>query len=72
MRGTSANPPGAIPPRRVAEARAYLGERVAAYVDGGELPGGASTVAAVDGDRVRVLRAGAVAEASLRAVLEAS
>ena len=66
----SANPPGAAPPWRLDEARAYFGERVAVYVDGGELPGGASTVAAVDGDRVRVLRAGPVGEASLRAALE--
>jgi L-threonylcarbamoyladenylate synthase len=65
----SANPPGAAPSRRVAEARAYFGDAVAVYVDGGELPGGVSTVAAVEGDRVRVLRAGAVAEAALRAAL---
>jgi L-threonylcarbamoyladenylate synthase len=65
----SANPPGAAPPRRVAEAVAYFGDRVAAYVDGGELPGGASTVAAVDGQDVRVLRSGPVSEAALRAAL---
>jgi L-threonylcarbamoyladenylate synthase len=67
----SANPPGAAPPRRVDEARAYFGGRVAVYVDGGELPGGASTVAAVEGDRVRVIRPGAVSEAALQAALEA-
>ena len=65
----SANPPGAEPPRRLAQARAYFGERIAVYLDGGELPGGGSTVAALDGDRVRVLRAGAVSEAALRAAL---
>ena len=67
----SANPPGAEPPRRVDDARAHFGERVAVYVDGGELPGGASTVAAIEGDRVRVLRPGLVPEAALHAALEA-
>jgi L-threonylcarbamoyladenylate synthase len=66
----SANPPGAPPPRRVGEARAYFGGGVAVYVDGGELPGGASTVAAVEQGRVRVLRPGPVPEAALRAALE--
>ena len=65
----SANPPGAVPPRRLDEARAYFGDRVDMYVDGGELPGGGSTVASVDGDELRVLRAGVVSEAALRAAL---
>ena len=65
----SANPPGAEPPRRIEEARSYFGERVACYLDGGVLPGGASTVAAVDGEQVRVLRPGAIDEAALRAAL---
>ena len=65
----SANPPGAAPPRRLDEARAYFGDGVDVYVDGGELPGGASTVASVEGDEVRVLRAGVVSEAALRAAL---
>jgi L-threonylcarbamoyladenylate synthase len=66
----SANPPGATPPRRVGAARVYFGPRVAVYLDGGELPGGASTVAAVEGGRVRVLRPGPVSEAALAAALE--
>jgi L-threonylcarbamoyladenylate synthase len=65
----SANPPGAAPPRDVAAARAYFGDRVRCYLDGGALPGGISTVAAVDGAAVRVLRAGTIAEATLRAAL---
>ena len=65
----SANPPGGTPPRRLDEARAYFGDRVDVYVDGGELPGGGSTVASVDGDELRVLRAGVVSEAALRAAL---
>lgn len=69
MTAPSANPPGAPPPRALGEARAYFGDRVAAYVDGGTLGGGASTVAAVDGDHVRVLRAGPIPESALRGVL---
>ena len=65
----SANPPGKEPPRRLDDARAYFGDRVDAYVDGGELPGGGSTVASVEGNELRVLRAGAVSEAALRAAL---
>ncbi len=67
----SANPPGATPPKRLDDARAYFGDAVAVYVDGGELAGGASTVAAIENDRVRVLRAGPVSEAALTAALEA-
>jgi len=66
----SANPPGATPPRRLADARAYFGDAIDAWVDGGALAGGASTVAAAEGDRVRVLRHGPVSEAALRAALE--
>jgi L-threonylcarbamoyladenylate synthase len=66
----SANPPGAPPPRNVADARAYFGDAVAVYVDGGELTGGGSTVASIENDRVRVLRAGPVSEAALTAALE--
>jgi L-threonylcarbamoyladenylate synthase len=66
----SANPPGAAPPRRLAEARAYFGDAVDAYVDGGELPGGASTVARIVGDRVDVLRPGPITAAALAAALE--
>lgn len=65
----SANPPGNAPPRRLGEARAYFGDRVDAYVDGGELPGGGSTVASVEGNELRVLRVGPVSEAALRAAL---
>jgi len=72
MTGPSANPPGAPPPCTVAEARHYFGDAIAHYVDGGRLAGEASTVAAVDGADVRVLRAGAISEALIRTVLEAA
>jgi L-threonylcarbamoyladenylate synthase len=66
----SANPPTAVPPRRLADARAYFGTKVAAYVDGGDLPGGASTVATIEHDRVRILRPGPVTEGAIRHALE--
>jgi L-threonylcarbamoyladenylate synthase len=66
----SANPPGAEPPRTLAAARAYFGDAVAVYLDGGVLPGGASTVASVDDGELRVLRAGPVPESALRAALD--
>jgi L-threonylcarbamoyladenylate synthase len=66
----SANPPGATPPRTLAAARAYFGDRVAVYVDGGELAGGASTVVAVTNDRVQIVRPGPVDETAIRRALE--
>src|SRR5262249_5476533 len=65
----SANPPRGEPPRRPDLARRHFGDQVRVYLDAGELPGGASTVAAVDGDTLRVLRAGAIDETRLRAAL---
>jgi L-threonylcarbamoyladenylate synthase len=66
----SANPPGAEPARTVAAARAYFGDAVAAYVDGGTLAGGVSTVVAFDGARVQIVRSGLVDEATIRRTLE--
>jgi tRNA A37 threonylcarbamoyladenosine synthetase subunit TsaC/SUA5/YrdC len=58
---TSANPAGAAPALDVAEARAYFGDRVAVYLDGGRATPGASTVVAVDaGGALRVLRPGPI------------
>ena len=65
----SANPPGAAPPRTIAAARGYFGDEVGAYVDGGELPGGVSTVLAVEGDAIHVLRQGLVTRATIDAAL---
>ena len=65
----SANPPGQEPPRRLEEARRYFGAAVDAYVDGGELPGSASTVVAVDDERVRIVREGLIPRAAIDAAL---
>ena len=66
----SANPPGAEPAHTIAEARTYFGDRVGAYLDGGRLGGAASTVVAVDGERVRIVRPGPIDETSIRRALE--
>lgn len=65
----SANPPGAAPPTTMHAVRGYFPDGVAAWIDGGTLPGGASTVAAIEGDGVRVLRAGPISETDLHRAL---
>lgn len=66
----SANPPGAAPAHTAAEARAYFGGAIACYLDGGRCDGPPSTVAVVGDHGMRVLRAGPVSEAALRAAME--
>lgn len=64
----SANPAGAEPARDVPEARAYFGDAVSVYLDDGPIAGLPSTL--VDpGPPLRILRAGAVAEETIRAAL---
>jgi len=66
---TSANPSGAPPPTTAAGLDPALRARLDAVLDGGATPGGApSTVVAVMGGRLELLRAGAVAFEALRAV----
>jgi L-threonylcarbamoyladenylate synthase len=56
---TSANLPGGADPRRLDDVPRELRDAAAAEVDGGELPGIASTVVDFTGDEPRVLREGA-------------
>jgi L-threonylcarbamoyladenylate synthase len=65
----SANPPGSVPAQTPAAARAYFGDAVDVYLDGGAAGGGASTVVVADGAGVRVLRDGLVARAAIDAAL---
>jgi len=59
---TSANPGGSPAATEIAAARAYFGEEVAAYVDGGPVAGGApSTVLDCSQAAPRLIRAGAIA-----------
>lgn len=62
---TSANRHGRPTPPTAAEAAAALVGPVALTVDGGRLPGTASTVVDLTGDRPRVLREGPLAAADL-------
>lgn len=58
---TSANPAGLPPPARAEDLDPGLRERLDAVLDAGPAPGGLpSTVVAIDGERVRLVRAGAV------------
>ena len=56
---TSANLPGGAEPRRLEDIPEALRAGAAALLDGGELPGVASTVLDLTGEEPRVLRAGA-------------
>jgi len=56
---TSANLPGGPAPRRLEDVPRELRDAAAAEIDGGELPGVASTVVDFTGDEPRVLREGA-------------
>ena len=69
---TSANPAGGRDPRSVDELDPELRSRVAAVVDGGALPGTASTVLDVTGAEPIVLREGAVPAAEALARVEAA
>jgi L-threonylcarbamoyladenylate synthase len=58
---SSANQPGQPPATTIAEARAYFGDEVDFYEDGGDLSGNMpSTVVRVVDDAIEVLRPGAV------------
>jgi len=58
---TSANPAGLPPPRTAVEVAAYFGPPICLILDGGTTPGGQpSTLARVRGERVEILRQGAV------------
>jgi L-threonylcarbamoyladenylate synthase len=58
---TSANPAGGPPPTRAGDLEPGLRSRLDAVLDGGAAPGGLpSTVVAVEGGRVRLVRPGAV------------
>jgi L-threonylcarbamoyladenylate synthase len=64
---TSANNPGGPDPRRLEDVPEEIREGAGALVDGGELPGIASTVIDLTGDEPRILREGALsAEEALR------
>jgi len=70
LTATSANLAGHPPARTLGEARAVFGDAIAAYVDGGTLDGSLpSTVVALEGERIKILRAGAISEQRVRQAL---
>ena len=68
---TSANLPGGEEPRRLDDVPALFRAAAGAVVDGGELPGVASTVLDVSGAEPRVVRAGAGDVAAALAIVAA-
>ena len=67
---TSANPSGQPGARTVAQARDYFSGKIDIFIDGGELtsPTG-STVAEIIGDKLRIIRAGAIGNGELEKVI---
>jgi L-threonylcarbamoyladenylate synthase len=67
---TSANLSGAPPPAAPDELEPSLAARIDGVLDGGRTPGGLpSTVVAIEGERIRLVRAGAVPYDVVRAAL---
>jgi L-threonylcarbamoyladenylate synthase len=70
LTATSANPSGQPGAHTVLEAKNYFSAKITIYVDGGELtsPTG-STVAAVEKDKLRIIRAGEIGREALELVV---
>ncbi|MEN5075835.1 L-threonylcarbamoyladenylate synthase [Isoptericola cucumis] len=69
MAVSSANRTGSPAALDAADAREQLGDAVGTYLDGGTAPGGvASTIVDATGERLRVVRAGAITLEALRGV----
>jgi L-threonylcarbamoyladenylate synthase len=56
----SANPEGRTPAKDIDEARIYFDDRIDFYVDGGKIESEPSTLVKIDGDKIEILREGAV------------
>lgn len=67
---TSANPAGASPPIEISTAREYFGDKVRVYLDGGRLGHEAvSSIVALEGATIKIIREGAIASSDIRAAL---
>ena len=67
---TSANPSGMPPARTVEEAKKYFAADITVFVDGGPLVSKTgSTVAAISGDQITIIREGEIASSELARVL---
>lgn len=70
LTATSANPSGKNPARTLLEAQIYFTRKLNIFIDGGILTSSTgSTVAEVQGERLRIIRAGDVTAAALEQVL---
>ena len=66
LTATSANPSGKEPARTIQQARAYFGDRIEMFLDGGTLRGTkGSTVAEVIDHRLRIIREGEISSKEL-------
>jgi L-threonylcarbamoyladenylate synthase len=66
---TSANPSGKQPARTLLEAKIYFAGKVNIFIDGGTLTSkSGSTVAEVQGERIKIIREGEVAAAALEQI----
>jgi L-threonylcarbamoyladenylate synthase len=69
MTATSANPSGKQPARTLLEAKNYFAGKVNIFIDGGVLTSKrGSTVAEVQGERVKIIREGEIAAAALEQI----
>ena len=67
---TSANPSGGPDPRRLEDVDPAIRAGVDLEIDGGELPGTASTVVDLSGEEPRIVRDGAVSAERVRGLLQ--
>ena len=67
---TSANPSGGPDPRRLEEVDPAIRAGVDLEIDGGELPGTASTVVDLSGEEPRIVREGALPAERVRGLLQ--
>lgn len=56
----SANPEGMAPAKNIEEAKKYFGDKIDFYIDGGEIESEPSTLVKIEGDKIEILRKGAV------------
>lgn len=70
LTATSANPSGQPPARTVEEARKYFAGQIDIFIDGGKLMSKTgSTVAEINGDTIKIIRAGEIDKTELQRVV---
>jgi L-threonylcarbamoyladenylate synthase len=70
LTATSANPSGQPPAQTLAQARDYFSGKIEIFIDGGALTSKTgSTVAAVAGNKIKIIRAGEIAKSELEQAL---